>query len=193
MNNLIDYSHIISKYVMTIDFPNENYNIECKCSKFLYCYQFKNLNECKYYNFIVDNIPLFKIFLEPNIKKCFKLPSKWENSNMTTNDFFKIIIYLINFKDESVDYLLDKKNIRCVIVLSLYIIIINNHDIVKNILNICKPLIVNMMNKLKNDYLSNENNIIKLKTMFEKYFIDSPSDCINIMNTWIILMEECVM
>jgi hypothetical protein len=41
-----------------------------------------------------------------------------------------------------------------------------------------------MVTKLKNNYLSTDENIDKLKHTFSIYFIEKPDTCIKIMNKW---------
>ncbi len=190
MNNLLDYSHMINTYVMCIDFPEDTN--KCECGQFINCYHSSKLKNCKYYNLIINNLPLFKILINPNIKKKFELPSNWKNSKLNPNEFFKLMFYLINFVDESIEYITNKPHIKCIVSLSLYILIINNYNIVKNILYVFDTLLINMVNKLKNEYLNNESNIIKLNTMFNKYFKDSSNNCINTMHKWTIIIDELI-
>jgi hypothetical protein len=190
MNNLLDYSHMINTYVMCIDFPENN--SECNCSEFINCYNSSKLKNCKYYNLIINNLPLFKILINPNIKKKFMLPKKWNNSKLNPNEFFKLMFYIINFVDESPEYIIDKPYIKCIVSLSLYILIINNYNIVKKIIYVFDTLLINMIDKLKYNYLNNTDNVIKLNDLFKKYFKDSSDNCINIMYKWIILMDNLI-
>ncbi len=201
MNNLLDYSHMIKTYVMRTDvdiqsegnYLNYPYNIlvqlECKCDQFLFCYNSFDINKCKYYELITNNLPLFKIILNKNIKKQFKLPNEWNNSNLNSSEFFKIIFYIVSFTDESLDYMMNKPHIKCIVSLSLYILIINNHDVVKNILYLLEPLINNLKQKL-NSYLSEEDSKNKLKELFNRYYLDSPDECINIMHNWVKMIDD---
>jgi hypothetical protein len=203
MNNLLDYSHMIKTYVMRKDYDAEiksegNYldypysllmHIECKCDQFLFCYNSFDINKCKYNELIINNLPLFKIILNKNIKKQFKLPNEWNNYNLNSSDFFKIVFYIVSFTDESIDYSMNKPHIKCIVSLSLYILIINNYDTVKKILYLLEPLLNNLKNKL-NTYLSDENSINKLKELFDRYYLDSPDECINIMHQWVKMFDE---
>ena len=185
MNNLLDYSHMINTYVMCVDFP---INI-CHCDKFINCYRVSDLKNCKYYNLIIKNLPLFNIFINPNIKRQFKLPNTWNNSILNINDFFKLMFFIISFMDESTEYISDKPYIKCVVILSLYTLIINNYNIITNILYVFETFIINMNNKLKNNYLSINNNS-KLNSIFNRYFIDSSFECISIMYKCIDMLDE---
>lgn len=192
MNNILDYSHMINTYVMCLDFPEDSISTdECNCGQFINCFHSSKLKKCKYYNLIIINLPLFKILINPNIKKQFKLPKRWNNSNLNPNEFFKLMFYLVNFIDESYEYI-DKPYIKCVIVLSLYILIINNYNVVKNILYVFDTLLINMVNKLKYDYLNNDNSIIKLNNIFNKYFKESSDNCINTMHKWTIIIDKLI-
>ncbi len=200
MNNLLDYSHMINTYVMKTNFMvSEEYNLdyplsllinlECKCDQYLFCYSSYEIKKCKYHNMIINNLPLFKIILNKNIKKQFNLPTEWNNSNLTSDDFFKLILYIISFTGESIDYLMNTIHIKSIISLSLYILIINNHNIVKNMLYLIEPLLNNLKNKL-NIYLSEDDSINKLKELFCKYYIASPNECIDIMHKWVKMLDE---
>ncbi len=175
------------------DYLNYPYNLliqmECKCDQFLFCFNTFDINKCKYYKMIIDNLPLFKIILNKNTKKQFRLPTNWSNSSLNSNDFFKIIFYIISFTDESIDYLMNKPHIKSIISLSLYMLIINNHNNIKNVLYLIEPLLNNLKNKLI-FYLSDNNSIEKLTSLFKKYFIEKPEDNIEIMKTWITMIEE---
>jgi hypothetical protein len=198
MNNLLDYSHMIKTYVMITNYDeNENHyndNDYCKCDHFIFCYN-KQITKCKHYNIIIDNLPLFKIILNKNIKKQFKLPKKWNNSNITSNDLFKLIYYIINFLDEINDYYDNNHdydiNIRCIVSLSFYILIINNHNLIKNFKYLFKPLLLNSLNKL-NFYLSDNISIDKFNSLFKEYFIEKPDKCINIMKNWVSMLDEII-
>ncbi len=198
MNNLLDYSHMIKTYVMKTNYDNDNYpnypinllmQFECKCDQFIFCYNSYNINKCKHFNMIINNLPLFKIILNLNTKKQFNLPKEWSNSNLTSDDLFKIILYIISFADESIDYITNKPYIKSIISLSLYMLIINNHNNIKNVLYLIEPLLNNLKNKLI-FYLSDNNSIEKLTSLFKKYFIEKPEDNIEIMKTWITMIEE---
>jgi hypothetical protein len=93
--------------------------------------------------------------------------------------------------DESIEYITDKPYIKCVVILSLYILIINNYNIITNISYVFETFILNMNNKLKNNYLSINNNS-KLNSFFNRYFIDSNIECINIMYKWIDMLDELI-
>jgi hypothetical protein len=173
---------------MCIDFPENN--SECNCSQFINCYNSSKLKNCKYYNLIINNLPLFQILINPNIKKKYTLPKNWNNSKLNPNEFFKLMFYIINFVDESPEYITDKPYIKCIVSLSLYILIINNEIIIKNLIYIYETLIINMIDKLKYNYLLDEN-IIKLNLLFKKYF-ENPNECINNMYKWIIMLEELI-
>jgi hypothetical protein len=189
MNNLMDYYHMINTYVMCDEFDEDI--TECTCELLINCYQLNNLNKCKYYDLIINNVPLLEILLNPNTQKKFSLPNKWHSSELNIIDFFKIIYYIVNFTDKSADYIINKNNTRCVVSLSLFIIIINNKDIISNLLFIYKTLIINMLDKLKNNYLVDENNINKLNILFKKYF-KNPNECIKSMHKWVEIMEELI-
>jgi hypothetical protein len=47
----------------------------------------------------------------------------------------------------------------------------------------------NFYSKL-NTYLSDENSINKLKELFDRYYLDSPDECINIMHQWVKMFDE---
>lgn len=68
-------------------------------------------------------------------------------------------------------------------------LIINNHNNIKNVLYLIEPLLNNLKNKLI-FYLSDNNSIEKLTSLFKKYFIEKPEDNIEIMKTWITMIEE---
>ncbi len=163
--------------------------LECKCDQFLFCYNSFNINKCKYYELITNNLPIFKIILNKNIKKQFKLQKEWSDSNLNSNEFFKIVFYIVSFTDESIDYIMNKPHIKCIVSLSLYMLIFNNHNNVKNVLYLLDPLLNNLKNKL-NTYLSDENCINKLKELFKRYYLDSPDECINIMHEWVKMLDE---
>ena len=98
-------------------------------------------------------------------------------------------------KYKILDYLLNKKHVKCVLLLSMYILIINNHNIINyliNSINVFKLLVSNIRNNLKDQCLNNEQNISKLKVFFKKYFKQKPDDCINIMKNWEILFNELI-
>ena len=202
MNNLLDYSHMIKTYVMKKEYDeiksegnylNYPFSLlmqnECKCDQFLFCYNSFDISKCKYYEMITDNLPIFKIILNRNIKKQFKLPKKWNNSNLNSNEFFKIVFYIVSFTDESIDYIMNKPYIKCIISLSLYCLIFNNHNNVKNVLYLLEPLLNNLKNKL-NNYLSDEDSINKLKELFKRYYLEEPNECINIMHQWVKMFDE---
>jgi hypothetical protein len=183
---------------MKTDYSMDNYlnyplnllmQVECKCDQFLYCFNSCDINKCKYNKLIINNLPLFKIILNKNIKKQFKLPKIWSNSNLTSNDFFKIVFYIVSFTDESIDYIMNKPYIKSIISLSLYCLIFNNHNNVKNVLYLLEPLLNNLKNKL-NNYLSDEDSINKLKELFKVYYLDNPDECINIMHKWNKMIDE---
>jgi hypothetical protein len=199
MNNLLDYSHMIKTYVMKVDYNHEYLNyplnilmqIDCKCDQFIFCYNSYNINKCKHYNMILDNLPLFKIILNQYEKKTFKLPNIWSNSNLNSDEFFKIVLYIASFADESIDYILNKPHIKTIISLSFYILIINNNNIVKNVLYLLEPMLINFKKKLI-FYLSDEDSINKLNLLFKKYFMEKPEECINKMNNWVIMIDELI-
>ena len=137
------------------------------------------------------NLPLFKILVNQNTKTKFKLPKEWSNSNLTNDEFFKIVLYIISFADESIDYTMNKPNIKSIISLSMYILFINNYTIIQNSMYLLEPLIKNLNNKL-NFYLSDEESINKLTLLFNKYFSDKPEYCLNIMNKWVIMLDNIV-
>ena len=182
MNNLLDYSHIIKTYVMVIDYNS------CMCDHFIFCY--KNIIKCKYQNMIIDNLPLFKIILNKNIKKQFKLPNEWSNSNITSDELFKLILYIISFSEELNDSN-KQQHIKTIISLSFYILIINNHNLIKKGLYLLKPLLKNLNVKLK-FFLNDIDSINKLKSLFKEYFLENSDDSINIMNEWTIMINELI-
>ena len=194
MNNLLDYSHMIKTYVMITNY-NENHYNNCKCDHFIFCYN-EQITKCKHYNTIIYNLPLFKIILNKNIKKQFKLPKKWNNSNITSNELFKMIYYIINFLDEINDNNHDNNhnydiNIKCIVSLSFYMIIINNYNLIKDFKYLFKPLLLNSLNKL-NFYLNDNISIDKFNSLFKNYFIEKPDECINIMKNWINMLDEII-
>ena len=202
MNNLLDYSHMIKTYVMKINYNTQSKNdnpmntnvlmqLDCKCDQYIFCYNSSNINKCKHYNMIINNLPLFKILINKNTKKQFKLPKEWFNSNLTSDEFIKIVLYMVNFADESIDYIMNKPNIKSIISLSMYILFINNYNIIQNAMYILEPLIINLNKKLK-FYLSDEESITKLNLVFKKYFLEKPENCINIMNNWIIMFDNII-
>jgi hypothetical protein len=140
---------------------------------------------------IINNLPLFKILINKNTKKQFKLPKEWFNSNLTSDEFIKIVLYMVNFADESIDYIMNKPNIKSIISLSMYILFINNYNIIQNAMYILEPLIINLHKKLK-FYLSDEESITKLNLVFKKYFLEKPENCINTMNNWIIMFDNII-
>ncbi len=190
MNNILDYSHIIKTYIMTSEFEPID-NIKCNCDKNIECFQINELNNCKYYKLIIDNLPLFNILINPNNKK-YSLPKELSSSSIDVVTFMNILLYLIKFKDESIDYLLNKKYIKCIILLSIYTIIITNYSIIKNIMYLFESLIIKIKYDLTNNYLNNEDNVNKLKVLFKKYFKESPDECINIMKSWDILLQNII-
>ena len=194
MNNILDYSHMIKTYIKVTEFDisNDKEVNECKCDKQFECFQIKQFNNCKYKKIILKNLPLFKILINPHIKKQFSLPKAFNNSNINLIDFIKIIVYIIKFKDESVDYLLNNKYIKCITILSIYILIINNHNIMKNIMFMFEPFVFNIKEGLKLNYLGDEQNMNKLKMLFKKYFKNSPDECIKVMKKWDILLEQLI-
>ncbi len=203
MNNLLDYSHMIKTYVMKTnydnyndDYPNYPINLlmqfECKCDQFIFCYNSSNIKKCKHYNMIINNLPLFKIILNKNNKKEFNLPKEWSNSNLTTDEFFKVILYIISFADESIDYITNKPYIKSIISLSLYILIINNHNNIKSVFYLLEPLLNNLKNKLA-FYLSDDNSVEKLNGLFKKYFLEKPDKNLQIMHKWIIMIDELIL
>ncbi len=177
------------------DYLNYPYNLliqmECKCDQFLFCFNTFDINKCKYYKMIIDNLPLFKIILNKNTKKQFRLPTNWSNSSLNSNDFFKIIFYIISFTDESIDYLMNKPHIKSIISLSLYILIINNHNNIKHILYLLEPLINNLKKKIT-VYLLEEESKNKLKELFNKYYLDTPDECFDKMNKWIKMLDDLI-
>ncbi len=191
MNNILDYSHMIKTYIMTTEFEPIN-NTKCNCDKNIECFQINELNNCKYSKVIIDNLPLFNILINLNYKHKFSLPKELSSSSIDVIAFMNILLYLIKFKDESIDYLLNKKYIKCIILLSIYTIIITNHSIIKNLMYLFESLIIKIKYDLTNNYLNNEDNINKLKILFKKYFIESPDECINIMKSWDILLQNII-
>jgi hypothetical protein len=203
MNNLLDYSHMIKTYVMKINYNTQSKNdnhpmntnvlmqLDCKCDQYIFCYNSSNINKCKHYNMIINNLPLLKILINKNTKKQFKLPKEWFNSNLTSDEFIKIVLYMVNFADESIDYIMNKPNIKSIISLSMYILFINNYNIIQNAMYILEPLIINLHKKLK-FYLSDEESITKLNLVFKKYFLEKPENCINTMNNWIIMFDNII-
>jgi hypothetical protein len=196
MNNILDYSHMIKTYVMVKEFNTANTDSDetiCKCDKSFECFQIKELKVCKYNKKLLNNLPLFKILINPDIKTKFILSNKFKESKLDVIDFIKILLYIIKFKDESIDYLLNKKYVKCITLLSVYILIFNNYNILKNIMYLFEPLIINIKNNLKDNYINNEDNIYKLKKFFKKYIKQTPNDCINIMKNWDVLLDELIM
>ncbi len=192
MNNILDYSHMIKTYIMKTEFESSDIiKNMCNCDKNIECFQINELNNCKYYKLIIDNLPLFNILINPNNKK-YSLPKTLSSSSLDVVNFMNILLYIIKFKDESIDYLLNKKYIKCIILLNIYIIIINNHNIMKNIMYIFESLIVKIKYDLTNNYLNNEDNITKLKILFKKHFRESPDECINIMKSWDTLLQTII-
>jgi len=193
MNNILDYSHMIKTYIMVTDFEQTIDNFQtCKCDKYIECFQINELNDCKNNKIILDNLPLFKILVNPQHKQKFKLPKKFKNSQTNIVVFIRVIVYIIKFKDESIDFLLNKKHIKCITLLSIYILIINNYNIMKDVMYLFKPLVINIKEKLKNNYLDNPENVNKLQILFKKYFKNSPEECINIMKSWDNLLEQLI-
>ena len=184
MNNLLDYSHMIKTYVMVTKYDN----MECKCDQFIFCYN-EQITKCKHYNIIMANLPLFKIIVNKKIKKQFKLPKEWNNSNITSHELFKVIYYIINFLDEINDS--TEPHIKCIISLSFYILVINNYNLIKNMKHLLKPLLLNSINKL-NFYLSDNISIEKFNSLFKKYFLEKPDKCINIMKEWVGMLDEII-
>jgi hypothetical protein len=194
MNNILDYSHMLKTYIMITNFDElENIdNSKCICDKSIECFQINELNNCNYYDLIIETLPLFKILINPNIETKFSLPKKFETSNIDLLKFTKILLYIIKFKDESVDYMLNKKYIKCVVLLNMYILIITNYNIIKSIMYLFEPFIIKLKNDLNNYYLNNQDNINKLNILFKKYFKESPVDCINIMKSWEDLLNKLI-
>ncbi len=192
MNNILDYSHIIKTYVMITDFNKLDNNIKCNCDKYIECFQINQLKYCKYNKLILNTLPLFSILIEPEIKTKFVLPKISKSSTTDLINFMKILLYIIKFKDESIDYLLNKKYIKCIILLNIYILIITNYNIIKNIMYLFEPLIIKIKNDLNNNYLNNQDNINKLTILFKKYFKESPDKCINIMKNWEKILEKII-
>ena len=198
MNNILDYSHMIKTYIMKTDFDlfnitsNSNSNYQCSCDKSIDCFQINQLNNCKYYSLIIDKLPLFKILINPNINTKFSLPTDFSTSNTNLIHFTKVLLYIIKFKEESIDYLLNKKFIKSIILLNIYMLIITNYNIIKNIMYLFEPFIIKLKYDLNNNYLNNQDNITKLKILFKKYFNESPNDCINIMKSWDGLLEKLI-
>jgi len=194
MNNILDYSHMIKTYIMITNFDGvENINAsKCNCDKSIECFQINELNNCKYYKLILDNLPLFNILINPNSKKKYSLPKESNKSDTDIVNFIKILLYIIKFKDESIDYLLNKKYIKCVILLSIYILIINNYNIINNIMYLFEYFIIKLKYDLNNNYLNNQDNINKLNILFNKYFKETPSECINIMKSWENIFDNLI-
>jgi hypothetical protein len=200
MNNLLDYSHMIKTYVIKnthsineyLNYPmNVVMQLDCKCDQYFFCYNSSNIYKCKHYNMIIDNLPLFKIIINQHTKKQFTLPKEWSSSNLTSDDFFKIILYMVSFADESIDYIMNKPNIKSIISLSIYILFINNYNILQNAIYLLEPFMINLHKKII-FYLSDEESITKLNVLFKKYFSEKPEDCINIMNNWIIMFDNII-
>uniref|UniRef100_A0A6C0HVH2 Uncharacterized protein n=1 Tax=viral metagenome TaxID=1070528 RepID=A0A6C0HVH2_9ZZZZ len=191
MNNILDYSHMIKTYIMTTEFEPID-DIKCNCDKNIECFQINELHKCKYNKLIIDNLPLFNILINLNIKTKFSLPKELSSSSIDIVTFINILLYIIKFKDESIDYLLNKKYIKCIILLNIYTIIITNQTIIKNVMYMFESLIIKLKYDLTNNYLNNEDNINKLKILFKKYFKESPDECINIMKSWDILLQNII-
>ena len=191
MNNILDYSHMIKTYIMTTEFEPID-DIKCNCDKNIECFQITELYKCKYNKLIIDNLPLFNILINLNIKTKFSLPKELSSSPIDIITFMNILLYTIKFKDESIDYLLNKKYIKCIILLNIYTIIITNHTIIKSVMYMFESLIIKLKYDLTNNYLNNEDNINKLKILFKKYFKESPDECINIMKSWDILLQNII-
>jgi hypothetical protein len=177
---------------MKTDFDLFNNNYQCSCDKSIDCFQINQLNNCKYYSLIIDKLPLFKILINPNINTKFSLPTEFSTSDTNLIHFTKVLLYIIKFKEESIDYLLNKKFIKSIILLNIYMLIITNYNIIKNIMYLFEPFIIKLKYDLTNNYLNNQDNITKLKILFKKYFNESPNDCINIMKSWDGLLEKLI-
>jgi hypothetical protein len=191
MNNILDYSHMIKTYIMITEFEPID-DIKCNCDKNIECFQINELHKCKYNKLIIDNLPLFNILINLNIKTKFSLPKELSSSSIDIVTFMNILLYIIKFKDESIDYLLNKKYIKCIILLNIYTIIITNQTIIKNVMYMFESLIIKLKYDLTNNYLNNEDNINKLKILFKKYFKESPDECINIMKSWDVLLQNII-
>jgi hypothetical protein len=194
MNNILDYSHMIKTYIMITDFEenNDSTNNSCKCDNYIQCFQINEFNNCKNNKIIFDNLPLFNILINPNTKIKFILPKKFKTSNMDLINFVKILLYIIKFKDESIDFLLNKEYIKSITILNIYILIINNYNIMQQIMFIFKPFVINIKNLLNDNYLNNDENLNKLNALFKKHFKHKPDECIHIMKSWGTLLDELI-
>ena len=82
-------------------------------------------------------------------------------------------------------------NIKCIVSLSFYMLIINNYNLIKDFKYLFKPLLLNSLNKL-NFYLNDNISIDKFNSLFKNYFIEKPDECINIMKNWINMLDEII-
>jgi hypothetical protein len=189
MNNILDYSHMIKTYIMVTEFEPIN---KCTCENNIQCFQINELNNCEYKELIFDNLPLFNILVNPNTKIKFILPKKIKKSNMDLVDFVKVLLYIIKFKDESIDFVLNRKHIKTITILSLYVLIIKNYNIMTHIMFIFRPFVSNIKKILNDDYLNNNDNINILRAFFKKYFTYTPDECINIMKSWDTILDKLI-
>jgi hypothetical protein len=196
MNNILDYSHMIKTYIMITEFePEINKNLLdnlCKCDNHIQCFQINEFNNCVNNKIIFENLPLFNILINSKTKIKFILPKKFKTSKIDLITFVKVLLYIIKFKDESFDFLLNKKYIKPITILSIYIIIINNYNHMQHIMFIFKSFVINIKNLLNANYLNNNENLDKLNALFKTYFKHKPEECINIMKSWDELFEKLI-
>ncbi len=166
------------------------YDKICNCdNQNILCFENEDIKKCINKNIILENVPLFEILINDNVEKKFKLIEHDDPIPFCSLNHFNLILdYLVSFYTESVDYgLFDEK--KCVVILSLYSFIIKNRFIINTLSVIYEDFIKLLISKLIFKFLLSEN-ICKFNNVFNKYFIDPPSKCIEIMYKWLIILHN---
>jgi hypothetical protein len=164
----------------------------CKCeNSSILCFENNDIKNCINKNLILENLPLFEILINDNVERKYKLLDNHDSIVFfSLNDFNKILEYLVSFYSESAEYnLLDEK--KCIIIVSLYSFIIKNYNIIKTLSVLYEDFIKLLIMKLIFKFLINEN-INKFNDLFNKYFIDPPSKCIEIMYKWVEMLYKII-
>jgi hypothetical protein len=172
----------------------EMYNVaKCNCTnKFFKCFD-NNFKNCHYRELIVTYCPYIDILINNKYRKQknkFKLINNWNTTHMSNVEYYKMLRYLVEWFDESNNYITDNDTYS-IIMLSIYYVILNNRQVLDIDYVIYKDFIEEVICKLNNELLLSVNNY-KLKHLFNNYFIHTKEQCHIILNQWYIILNNYI-
>jgi len=161
---------------------------KCNCYNTFNCIDIIN---CKNKHIIFKHFPLLSI-INDKTKTDYLLDSN-KNTDILEPELFKtlldfIIKFNVNYNNNNIDTMFEN---RIIYLLSIYMYIIKNLDIIDSFYIIHEYLIVYLYTSLKYNILNNITYITRMTVFFNKYFKNN-NECLNILFTWCNTFENLI-